>query len=102
MELQSNTALRVTVQPEGLTVPVIYTQNRDGNNESDNVILKAGAAFYAARLGVLQKSKCDIKYVSVRVLTSRLALVSGRTTIWHLQVGVAATAILDRLWDLSC
>lgn len=38
---------------------------------------------------------------SVTVLTSRLALVSRRATVWHLQVGLAAAAVLDRLWALG-
>lgn len=39
-------------------------------------------------------------YVCV-ILTSRLALVSRRATVWHLQVGLAAAAVLDGLWALG-
>lgn len=39
-------------------------------------------------------------YMSVTILTSRLALVSRRAAVWHLQVGLAATAVLHRFWGL--
>lgn len=39
--------------------------------------------------------------VSVTTLTSRLALVSRRAAVWHLQVGLTAAAVLDRLWGLD-
>lgn len=38
--------------------------------------------------------------MSVTILTSRLALVSRRAAVWHLQVGLAATAVLHRFWGL--
>ncbi len=40
-------------------------------------------------------------YVSVPILTGRLALVSRRAAVWHLQVGLTAAAVFDRLGSLS-
>lgn len=39
--------------------------------------------------------------VAVTELTGRLALVSGRAAVWHLQVGLAAATVLDGLWGLN-
>lgn len=40
--------------------------------------------------------------VSVTTLTSRLALVSRGAAVWHLQVGLAAAAVLNGLGGLDC
>lgn len=49
----------------------------------------------------IQINICLYVCVSVTILTSRLALVSRRATVWHLQVGLAAAAVLDGLWALG-
>lgn len=37
--------------------------------------------------------------ILVTKLTCRLALVSGRATIWHLQVGLTAAAVFYWFWS---